>query len=185
MHLFSVWENDPEKWTKRQQVCMTTGRIKNNGGTENENLQRDSKWTKPIAEFSSKLKRMTGSKKSREHLLSFLVLILIILWSLKERRGWVKEGWSIMSCELPLSGAVSLLAVDKAELWQPHSILSSILIYRKRDHLQMQIPILQRTSTERHLIWQNTVTTHLLYLQHSQHIEFASMWMLLWRSPPT
>lgn len=45
-----------------------------------------------------------------------------------------KKGWSIMNCELPLSGAVGLQAVDKTELWQPYSAPSSIINHREGEH---------------------------------------------------
>lgn len=97
-------------------------RITNNGEIVNE---RGQWWSYP-----PKCKGQTERKRSHEHLLSLLLPTPLILFSWEEQRRWVKEGWSIMNCELPLSGAVWLLAVDKAQLWQPYSTLSSIIIYR-------------------------------------------------------
>lgn len=120
-------ENNEEKSVN----CNT--RIKNDSMTEMRKPWRDSEGA---VDISSKLKRKTERKRSHECSLLFLLLLILILSSWAERRRWGEEGWSIMNCELPLGGAVWLLAVDKAELWQPYSAPSSIINHREGEHFR-------------------------------------------------
>lgn len=69
----------------------------------------------------------TSEEKPCDSALIFPLLIILIPSSGAEWQRWEEDRWSIRNCELLLSRAVWLLAVDKAELWQPYSTPSSII----------------------------------------------------------
>lgn len=87
--------------------------------------------------------KIQKERRPKETLMASLCLYALIIFPHPLTLSWMKEmwfkkkkkkRWSIMNCELPLSGAVGLQAVDKTELWQPYSAPSSIINHREGEH---------------------------------------------------